>query len=378
MTNSTVKKIILIIAVFMLMLAAVLNLGVLAGILRLVMKALKPVIIAFCIAFILSIPLSFFEKHIKIRNRKTKKVYAGLSKAVSLVITILLVIAAIALLLLVIIPQVTKSAQAIVAAFPAFSERALERANDLLIRFDITPARVSELLLGGENLLDKVGEVFKTSVTVLIKQAGTIGGAVVATLYDVIFGIFLAVYFLASKDMIIRQIKRLSRVCFKENLFNRLCGLCKLTSTSFRNFISGQCIEAVILGCLCFVGMLIFRFPYAPIVAVLVGVSALIPIVGAWIGCGISAFLIIIVDPIKAVWFVVFFVILQQLENNLIYPRVVGDRVGLSGVWVLMAVIIGNQLFGAIGALISVPVASVLYAVLVEFVKKSELKKSSD
>lgn len=371
MSKKTIKNLIFVIAVAMVMLATVLNLGAITGFLGSVVKVLKPVVIAFCLAFILNIPMSFFDGKIKIKSKKGKE-YPTLSHAISLVLTLVIAVGVIAVILLVIIPHVTRSAQTIVAAFPAFTERALAFIGELLERFNITSERISAILLGGENIFDKVGTLAQKYVSVFVRQAGSIGGSVISTVANAFLGIFLAVYFLAQKKLILTQIKRLCRAVLKPKLYKSLVKLAHLSDKSFENFISGQLIEAVILGCLCFVGMLIFRFPYAAVVSVLVGVTALVPIVGAWIGCGISALIILISDPIKAIGFIVFFLILQQLENNLIYPRVVGQRVGLPGVWVLLAVVIGNGMLGALGALIAVPVASIFYVLLGELVRRNE------
>ncbi len=375
MSKFTVKKILLISAAVLLMLAVVLNLGTVFGFVTLILGVLKPVVIGFCLAFILNIPMSFAERKLfffLLVPDKKGKTHKTLARALSIVLTLLFLVSVIALILLVIVPQVTASVQTIAQAFPAFTERALAFVGDLLERFNITSERISEILLGGENILDKIGSLAEKYVSAFVKQAGTIGSNVISTVTDILLGIFLTIYFLAQKDLILRQLTRLFKATFKKVVFDRICSLASLTHKSFGNFISGQLIEAVILGSLCFLGMLIFKLPYASVVSVLVGVSALVPILGAWIGGGISALLILINNPIKAVWFIIFLLVLQQLENNLIYPKVVGKRVGLPGVWVLLAVIIGNGLVGALGALIAVPLTSVAYAIAEEFVKNKE------
>ena len=214
-----------------------------------------------------------------------------------------------------------------------------------------------------------------------LQSAKTIGGSVVSVVINVVLSIFIAFYFLLQKDLIINQCQRLAGAVLSQKVYNKTARILNLSNRAFANFISGQFIEAIILGVLCFIGMLIFRFPYPEVVAVLVGVSALIPILGAWLGGGISAVLILINNPIKALWFLVFLVVLQQLESNLIYPRVVGKQVGLPGVWVLLAVVIGTGVYGAFGALLAVPVASVAYTLLSDFVayrNERKAKKQND
>ena len=224
--------------------------------------------------------------------------------------------------------------------------------------------------------MTKVGNFIKNNLNGFLKSASVIGGSVVSVVANIFLSLFIAIYLLTGKEMIINQCRRLAGALFSDKIYNRISRVMSLSNKAFANFISGQFIEAIILGVLCFLGMLIFRFPYPAVVGVLVGVSALIPILGAWIGGGLSAILILINNPIKALWFLVFLIVLQQLEGNFIYPRVVGRQVGLPGVWVLMAVIIGNGVYGALGALMAVPIASVVYTLLSDFTAyRSELKR---
>lgn len=369
------KTILFISFCIILMLTIALNITGVFGWISAVIGVLTPVIAGFCIAFILNIVMKLFEERVFIFLKKSKT-GEMLIRPFSITAAFLLFIGVITLILLVIIPQVTETAQSIIAGFPAFTDRALEFIENLLERFDITHERIAEILLGGEELMTKLGNFVKDNIAGFLQSARIIGGSVVTVIANAFLSVFIAVYLLAEKDMIINQCKRLAGAVFSQKLYNRLCRVLNLSNRAFSNFISGQLIEAVILGALCFIGMLIFRLPYAPVVAMLVGVSALIPILGAWIGGGLSAILILINNPIKALWFLVFLVILQQLENNLIYPRVVGHKVGLPGVWVLISVVIGNGLFGAFGALMAVPVASVLYTLLADFTAyRNEIKR---
>ena len=360
------KTILFISFCIILMLTVALNIAGVFGWISAVIGVLSPVIAGFCIAFILNIVMKLFEERVFIFLKKSKT-GETLIRPLSITAAFLLFIGVITLILLVIIPQVRETAQSIIAGFPAFTDRALEFIENLLERFDITHERIAEILLGGEELMTKIGNFVKDNIAGFLQSARVIGGSVVTVIANAFLSVFIAIYLLTEKDMIINQCQRLAGAVFSQKVYNRLCRVLNLSNRAFSNFISGQFIEAVILGVLCFIGMLIFRFPYAPVVAMLVGVSALIPILGAWIGGGLSAILILINNPIKALWFLVFLVILQQLENNLIYPRVVGHKVGLPGVWVLISVVIGNGLFGALGALMAVPVASVVYTLLSDF-----------
>ena len=177
-----------------------------------------------------------------------------------------------------------------------------------------------------------------------------------------------AFYLLAQKEKLGRQVKKASNAILKPKPAQNLTNVTKLTNSVFTKFITGQFTDACIIGVLCFIGMLIFRMPYAAIISVLIGFTALIPIFGAFIGAGVGAFLILLESPVKAFWFIVFIIILQQIEGNLIYPKVVGKSVGLPGIWVLVAVTVGGSLAGVLGMLFSVPVSTVLYVLFKEFV----------
>lgn len=205
------------------------------------------------------------------------------------------------------------------------------------------------------NLLEKYGQAFLDTT---IAATSSIFSLVV----NLVLGWVFSLYLLAQKETLSRQAWKVIQSLFSQKRARQIVDVAKLTNRTFSSFVTGQLTEAVILGSLCFVGMLILRLPYAGVVSVLVGFTALIPIFGAFIGLGIGAFLILLVHPIQALWFIIFFLILQQVEGNLIYPRVVGKSVGLPGIWVLAAVTLGGNVFGLVGMLIAVPLCSVLYA----------------
>ena len=199
--------------------------------------------------------------------------------------------------------------------------------------------------------------------------------SIVAAMVDIVLGIVFAVYLLSQKEKLGKQAKKSTRAILGDERSKRFLDITSLANKVFTKFVTGQVTEACIIGVLCFIGMLIFRMPYAAIISVLVGFTALIPIFGAFIGTGIGAFLILLESPIKAIWFVLFIIVLQQLEGNLIYPRVVGKSVGLPPIWVLAAVTIGGGLFGIPGMLFGVPVCSVMYVLFKEFVNKQNNQK---
>ena len=202
--------------------------------------------------------------------------------------------------------------------------------------------------------------------------------ALFSGIFNAVVALVFAVYCLIRKEILSRQARRLIYSFLPEKFCDQLVRVARLTNASFSNFISGQCLEAVILGAMFAVAMLIFRMPYIPLVSVLIAVTALVPIVGAFAGCILGAFFILVDNPIQAVWFVIMFLVLQQIEGNLIYPRVVGKSVGLPGMWVLLAVSIGGELMGVAGMLIMIPLCSVLYTLLREITAKRLDKRCID
>lgn len=374
-TKDNIKAILFIALCIILMFAVLWHLD---GLLQLVGKlftVIEPIIIGFCMAFVFNIPMSFLEQKVfafLLKPDKKGKTHEKLARLISVLLTLIIFIGTIALLLLVIIPQVIDTVTVIISSIPAFTERAITFTQELLSRFDISSHSVTEFLLDGKEFLTTAGEFIKQNLNSFLLSARDIGTSVVSGVISVFLGMFIAIYFLLDKEKMFVQIRRLFFALLSPTAYSNLAHIVALSGKSFTNFISGQFIEAIILGCLCFSGMLVFDFPYALVISVLVGVSALIPILGAWIGGGISALLILINSPVKALWFLVFFIVLQQLENNLIYPRVVGKQVGLPGVWVLLAIVIGTNIMGAFGAILAVPLASVIYVLLSEFVASRE------
>lgn len=195
---------------------------------------------------------------------------------------------------------------------------------------------------------------------------------VFSTLTTLVISLIFAIYILASKEKLGNQVSRIMKTYIKPSWGEKIMYVARVVDNSFHKFIVGQCSEAVILGVLCIVCMMIFRFPYATMIGAFVGFTALIPVAGAYIGAGVGALMILTVSPTKALFFLVFIVVLQQLENNLIYPKVVGASIGLPGIWVLTAIILGGGLLGIGGMLIGVPIVSVIYQLLKQDVQKKE------
>ena len=341
------------------------------------MGIISPVILGLCLAFILNIFMGFFDEKILKGLGKSKK--AGvrkLKRPLSLMLTIVTVFGAITLFLWIIIPQVGETMRMIGVAVPAFVEMLIDEAIVIMDNLNLSVDNLKELQVNWEEIQQTAFKWLKIGSQSAITIATSLSGSLFSTLFDLIVALIIAIYVLLQKERIADICEKAARAFLKEKHYEKVMEVARLSRQSFASFITGQLLEACILGGLCFVGMLIFGFPYASVVSVLVGVTALIPMFGAWIGGGISAILIVMVDPMKALLFLIFIVVLQQLEGNLIYPKVVGKSIGLPGLLVIIAVIVGGNLFSVVGILVSVPLCSVLYTLFKEAIDDRLEKKA--
>ena len=221
--------------------------------------------------------------------------------------------------------------------------------------------------LNWSNILKDILAWLANQVSALMGGAVNVIGNVTTGIINAVIGIVFAIYALGRKEILASQGRRILYSVLSEQRADEVIRISRLTNVTFSNFISGQCLEAVILGCLFAVVMAVLKLPYIPLVSVIIAITALIPVVGAFVGCIVGAFFILVNDPIQALTFIAMFLILQQLENNLIYPRVVGTSIGLPGMWVLVAVTIGGEIMGVAGMLVMIPLASVVYTLGREF-----------
>lgn len=326
-----------------------------------------PLLLGVIMAFILNVPMRPIEKHLHSKHEKSKR---PLAIFLSLVLVLGIFTGVAFLVLPEIVNAVRLVAQIILSGIDqaTFLEKNINFSNfpfgEYLEQIDIDWVQLKLTLQ----------EWTMSQKDVLLKQAAGTVSSVAIGFMNFFIGLVLSIYILANKEKLKTQTRRLIHAWLPEKLGVSLIHIVSICNVSFRNFIAGQATEAVILGTLCTIGMLILRLPYAPMVGALVGATALIPIVGAYIGAIIGAFLILTISPLKAFIFIIFLIILQQLEGNLIYPRVVGSRVNLPAMWVLAAVTVGGNLAGPAGMLLGVPAASAAYELLKEATIKRELK----
>ena len=364
--NSTLRFI-GIATVCILIFLGVQNIGVVAGVALRLLRLIMPLILGLAFAVIINVPMHFFE--LKLWQKTKKPLLQKLRRVTAFIISLLLIIGILVGLSMLVIPEITK-------AIKLISRSAVQFLNELS---EMDKSELRNLPFGNLLLDIDWNKMLITAQNWLKAQGGNLMNTAFGTLTSFVGGIFdlfisfvFMIYMLFGKDTLKAQIKRLVKIWLPEKIGNFLIHTTKIASENFRNFISGQSLEAVILGSLCIVGMLILRIPYAPTVGALVGVSALIPVVGGFIGAGVGAFMILTVSPIKALVFIIFLLILQQLEGNLIYPKVMGSRVNLPAIWILAAVTVGGGLCGALGMLLSVPIASTFYVLLKEATAERE------
>lgn len=323
-----------------------------------------PFVIGAGVAFILNVPLRAIEGRLQKINK------SGLRRGVAVLLTFLAVALVVFLVVQLLIPQLITTIQTLIAKLPGFASRVWDRFNNFLsANPGIMEWAKKNTDLEPTNWMSYV-EKFLTwtsdRMSGFVSGAFNAIGSVFTGLFNGVIAFAFSLYCLFRKEILAGQVRRLLYAFLPEKFCDETVRIARLTSTTFANFISGQCLEAVVLGMMFAVAMVIFRFPYIPLISVLVAICALVPIVGAFVGCGLSAFFILVDDPVKAFWFIVMFLILQQFEGNVIYPKVVGSSVGLPGMWVLLAVALGGKLMGVAGMFIMIPIASVFYTLLRE------------
>lgn len=318
----------------------------------------SPFLIGAAIAFVLNVPMRSIEKHLK-----TKQNYKW-KRPVSMCLTILLVIGILGLVIFVVVPELFNTLIGLQNSIPAFLNESKHKVEALFVQYPQVVDYINNIQFDWKQVIEDV-------VSFLTSGAGTVLNSTISAAFSfangvVNFGIgfIFSVYILLQKETLARQLKRLIRAYLPEHVDKKIIEVATLTERTFSKFLAGQCLEAVILGTMFFVTLSIFGMPYALLIGVLIAFTALIPIFGAFIGAVVGTFLMLMISPISALTFVIIFLVLQQLEGNLIYPYVVGNSVGLPSIWVLVAVTVGGGAFGIVGMLIFIPLCSVLYTLL--------------
>lgn len=379
LSNLSIKKIRELIVFTALLVVALWKFDVVLDVLKTIGQIIFPFILGGAIVFVINVPMSFLEKKIFENVKKENKTARKLARPVSLLLTIVLVVGVIALVMIGVIPQLTKTMGSLMINITDFIPQIkiwirdfFHDNREIMKLVDQLQFKPDQAIRWGISLLGNgAGNMMNTTVSAV--------GSVVSGLATFFIAFSFACYVLFQKEKLHVQIRKVLFAFLPKQKADAFLKVCSLTYRTFANFLTGQCLEAVILGCMFVVTLSILRMPYALLIGVLIAFTALIPIFGAFIGCAVGSFLIFMVSPKQAIIFIIVFLVLQQIEGNLIYPHVVGESVGLPSIWVLAAVTIGGNLMGIVGMLVFIPLLSVVYTIFRKVVyqrlKKRHIKQ---
>lgn len=365
LNRKNIRAIMLIISLTVLLLVGVMHLSsVWAAILH-VIDVFGVVLGGLGLAFVLNVPLKLFEERLLYGLCESPRpAVRKLRRPLALLLSLVTALGLVALTLGIVIPQLTRTISEIAVKLQDYLVIAMDWVERTLEKFNLSTGSLTDINVNWDEAFKQLAAYLRDGAGGIIGTATNVGTSVVSSIINFAFALIIAVYVLAQKERIGAFTERCMRAFLPEKVNNKLRRFCSLASETFSNFISGQLTDSLILGVLCYFGMLIFRFPYPGVIAIVIGVTSLVPMVGAFIGEAIGAFLIFFISPLKALLFIVFILCLQQVEGSFIYPRIVGKRVGMPGVVVLCAVIVGGNISGVFGSLLGVPVAALLYSML--------------
>ncbi len=340
-------------------------------------SAVYPLLLGAVIAYIFNIILSALEKHY-FPKTDTKAVRLT-RRPVCIILSFLCAAAIIALVLKIVIPEMINAVKLISGEIPPLLDQLSGNIIKKLAEYPDIQQEAMELFeefdvksLDWASITEKAADVIQNGVMGIITSAVGIVGTVAGFVTNAVLAVIFAIYLLLRKDKLRRDVKRLQKAFISDKINTKVNKVFRTADSTFKSFFIGQFLEAILLGCFCYIGMKILKLPYAAMSSVLVGVTALIPVVGAFIGAGVSAFIIFTESPMQTLIFLIFLVILQQLEGNVVYPKVVGNSIGLPGIWVLAAVTVGGGLWGIVGMLIGVPLAATAYKLFFEHLENKE------
>ena len=362
LSKDDLKKIRGLIVFTLILLIGLLNYRLILDVIKRCIGIAFPFILGGALAFVLNVPMNFFERKL-FQNQfmKDNKFTQKLGRPLSLLITIFAVFGVIVLVIFVVVPELAATFLALGKSIQDFIPK-LQVWTEKLVNNDYVEEWIGNLIIDWESILNQAVEFFKSGASNVLGSTFRVVKRVASGITTFIIALVFSCYILLQKEKLNIQIRKVMYAYLKKEHVEKVLNVCSLTYKTFSSFLTGQCVEAIILGTMFVVCMTILKMPYALLVGVLISFTALIPIFGAFIGCIVGTFLILMVDPMQALVFLIMFLVLQQIEGNLIYPRVVGGSVGLPSIWVLSAVSIGASLMGIVGKLIFIPIVSVIYA----------------
>ncbi len=366
MEKSTVKTIMKLIVATVFLCFALANLSAILGILRNLAGLLSPFLIGGCIAFILNVLLKVWEEKVFRKAKISQK----LKRMISILLTLISVLFVLFIVIWLVVPQLISAGESIAVQIPAAWERAEAFINDNIEADTQIGLVMTQIGENGEKMIAELAGYLKNSSGHILSATVDVVSGTLGALINLFMSLIFAIYILTQKEKLLGQAKQVMQAFLPEKAAGKIAKVCCLTEETFRKFITGQCLEAVILGSIFFVAISLFRMPYALPISVLISLLSLIPIFGTLIGCVVGTVLILVVNPMQAIGFVALFLVIQQVEGNLIYPHVVGNSVGLPSIWVFTAVLIGGKLFGIAGMLVFIPLCSVAYVLFRDEVKR--------
>ena len=369
LSRETVKRIKGLIVFAALVVACLWKYDVVVSVLAFIFHVIFPFVLGGAIAFILNVPMNFIQRHLFAPERVERhKIQKKIARPVSMLVVIFGVFGIVALVMFVLIPQLGDTFSNLGSSIQAFIPKVQEWAEKLFHDNKEIMTWVNSLKFDWNKIMGAGIDFFKNGAGSVLDSTITAAKSIVSGITTFFIAFVFAVYILLQKEKLGIQAKKVLFAFVRKGRAEAAMEVLSLTYNTFSSFLTGQCLEAIILGSMFVVTMTLFKLPYALLVGIVIAFTALIPIFGAFIGCAVGAFLIFMVDPFKALIFVILFLILQQIEGNLIYPHVVGNSVGLPSIWVLAAVSIGGSLMGIVGMLIFIPIISVVYALFREIV----------
>ena len=376
------RQILKIVVIAIVLFIALLNIQVVWGGIKYFIDIISPFIWGLAIAFVLNIFMTIYENKVfnskknkdnsKKINQKNKKKTNNLKRTASIILSIITIIAVITIILILIIPQFFEVIKNLISNIPNFLEDTKNFAIDITKRIPEVNNFIQSIQINTDTIKTSLMDISKNVLDITITQASNL----LSTIFNFIIAVVFAVYILANKEGLKVQAKKFIYARLDKEKADYVLKVSRLARDSFRSFLTGQAKEAIILGSLCALGMFVLGIPYAGPIGALTAITAFVPIVGAFISGFIGAVLIVAVDPIKAIIFLIFIVVLQQVEGNLIYPHVVGKNIGLPSIWVLVAITIGGSLFGIMGMIVGLPVVSIIYAIVSENTNKKLKEKN--
>lgn len=361
------KKYILILVTAILVYEICENLGLVTSYIAKFLSVLKPLFIGLAIAFIANFPMRFLENKVfkKLKSPKLKR-------AICLSLAFIFLLAVIFAIIVLIIPHIIDSVKQLWLNFDRYVDSLIVWGEQTWIQWNLNETIVEKLRSIVEGFLSQLDTLLATAVTQVVKF--TVSVASIA--FNLFLALVLSLYMLFKKEKLIMQAKKLVIALFKAESSKKILDICSAANTTLNKYVYGMLIECTILGVMCYIGMKVFKFPFELLISFMVGLTQMVPVIGPWISGAIGFLIILVVNPPQALWFMLFLLVIQQLEEKLFYPKIVGGAVGLSGLWVIIAIVVGGGLFGIIGIVLAVPIAALLQTLLSEWIKKRLKEKS--